>query len=248
MNLVITMAGRSERFRQAGFNIPKWRISVNDKLMLYYALKPFLQFNGLVVFVSLKSEEAKSEIETICSDLQISHYLIREVEEILMGQAASVEAAIDLLPQGQPFAVWNIDTIFLGQFEKVMPKGGFWLTLTNLEGDMWSFAKISNFRVVEVAEKIPISRDSSIGLYGFPNPESFLEAYKVVYSEKYVERYVAPLYNYWIKHGYVVLPNFVHPQQIIPIGTPQQLFKAWQVGLITLDNKSLDLLKYYFDK
>lgn len=245
MNILITMAGKCERFTRVGFTFPKWKILINQRPMLYWALRPFRKLNGKFVFVCLASHSATQEIQDICRELKILNFNILEIDEAQNGQAATALIGTRHLPPNSPFMIWNIDTMLTGDFELGLPTSGFWLTLTQLPGDCWSFARLEKSLVVKVEEKKRISDFTSIGLYGFPHTNSLRESFFNFRENQSssVEGFVAPLYNYWIEKGERVLPHFLHPNRVIPVGTPEQLLEAWRRGQIEIDAKSEIFLK-----
>ena len=63
MNLVITMAGNGQRFRDAGYNIPKYEITAHGKTLFEWSMR---SFDGMTfskyIFIVKKSDNAREFI------------------------------------------------------------------------------------------------------------------------------------------------------------------------------------------
>ena len=240
------MAGRSLRFKNVGIEIPKWQIEIDDKTMLFWALNPFRSVLKRVVFVANRSDSPKKLIHRVCAELSITNYEILELEETPDGQAITASLGLKLLPNSDPFVIWNIDTMLVPKSRLNLPNQGCWLTLTNLPGNSWSFAKVNGVEVVEVAEKVRISDWASIGLYGFPNPEEYILALQNQHKDTKSltnEAYVAPLYGYFLSRGFTITPHFVKTNEIVPLGTPQDLLFAHSNGIVKVQSSVLKILQ-----
>jgi hypothetical protein len=245
-NLILTMAGGSNRFRQAGIESPKWMLNVDGKSLLYWALLPMLDKVNSIIFVALKAHKARQLITEICSELKISNYEVIELPKVLAGQALSARVATRVLPAMNSIIIWNIDTILRPKLKDFSSLGNLpWMGLSELQGDNWSFAEISNNLVTNVAEKKRISKWASIGMYGFPSAESFKSALSW-YTEKNhseTEIYVAPLYHYWIDKNSPVIPYYYDVEEILPAGTPKDMIYCHEKGLYSLDLSLYEKLK-----
>jgi hypothetical protein len=246
MNMIITMAGRSQRFKDRAIEIPKWKIEVNDKVLLFWALYPFRCIVKKVVFVANRFDYPTKTINAVCNDLSISNYEIVQLDETPNGQAFSASLGLDLLPKSEPFAIWNIDTMINPKQEFTIPTAGCWLSLTKLPGTSWSFARFVESDIVEIVEKKRISDWASIGLYGFPSPLEFSEGLRSFLDKHNLpssELFVAPLYEYWLRRGENVIPHFISSEEIIPLGTPQDMLLAHDMGRVTVQSSILRLLR-----
>jgi hypothetical protein len=116
---------------------------------------------------------------------------------------------------------WNASD-FMAQLLEVGVDGNMALFLAN--EDKWSYAKIKNNRVVEVAEKVVISNNASTGVYGWANG-----SYYVKYAQQMINKdirvnnefYICPVYNEAIRDNKRILPMFV--DKMYGLGTPEDL-------------------------
>ena len=63
MNFVIPMAGHGNRFKGAGYKIPKYLIEVKGKKLLEYSLESLpLELATNIIFIALKEHQDKFDI------------------------------------------------------------------------------------------------------------------------------------------------------------------------------------------
>ena len=245
MHLVITMAGRSNRFKDAGITTPKWLLEVDDFPMLYWSIRPFVntinKTSSKIIFVTLMEDRASSTIIEICQKLKVRNFELVELEISPNGQALSALEAMPFLEDNQRFAIWNIDTLLI-TLDFHFPIDENWMTLSQFEGNYWSFARVVNGMVTEVAEKKRISQWTSIGLYGFKNKQTFeslvTDSFKN-YDNLNTELYVAPLYSKLIQQGIRVSPQYIDKSLVSVIGTPEQLLELHNGGKHSFDTTSI---------
>jgi hypothetical protein len=132
---------------------------------------------------------------------------------------------------GGPITIFNIDT---AEPDFVQPdfadECDGYLDVFVGTGDNWSFAKPASAcsdRVVETAEKNPISNLCSTGLYHFASSDDFLMACKSQLEAGLEgltrgEIYVAPLYNILIANGKDIRYRILDREDVIFFGTPAE--------------------------
>lgn len=229
VHIVITMSGLGKRFLQAGFREPKFRLYVNQKPIFDWALASLQVFfeNAAFVFLSPLSQEAF--IQDRCRALGIKTFSIRTVHSPTSGQAATARIACTHLKAADPVMIYNIDTHIKPEnvfSADIKPFYDGWLLLFEAEGTHWSFAEIdSDAKVIQVSEKVRISRYASAGLYYFRSAAVFNSIFDEHADEvlkTYGETYVAPFYNYLIQKGARVYSKVIPKDSIIPLGTPAE--------------------------
>jgi tetratricopeptide (TPR) repeat protein len=153
------------------------------------------------------------------------------LEEPTRGQAETVEFGINHLgvDDATPLTIFNIDTFRPGftfpDFARHANSFGY-LEVFRGQGANWSYVLPSPGeapKVLETAEKRPISDLCCTGLYHFAHAGDFREALAMErLSPSAAELYVAPLYNYIIAAGktchYVIIP----PEQVVFCGIPAE--------------------------
>lgn len=86
-------------------------------------------------------------------------------------------------------------------------------------------------RVVRVAEKVVISSWASSGLHGFASCAQSRQLAQratrtITNGPGGRERFVAPLYQFLIDDGELLSPVFAADQDVIPLGTPEDLTRV----------------------
>jgi dTDP-glucose pyrophosphorylase len=231
-NIIIPMAGEGKRFKEAGFNSCKYKLTAGGKSIFEWALLSFESFFDIAHFVFVVRENDNNFIQEKCTGLGINDYRIESLSEKTDGQAVTVLKGIRCLNQEEPIFIFNIDThLKKGSFVPGEISGKYkgWLLLFKAPGTHWSFARINpQGQVLEVAEKKRISDYASVGLYYFSSAHVFkraMTAHSKQVKARYGEKYVIPLYNYLLKKKYFVGSRVIPYESVIPLGTPEEVLR-----------------------
>jgi len=229
MNVIITMAGRSSRFKKAGMMTPKHRLEIGSQTMFNYALSSLEDFfSESFIFITRQSNDDKSFIQSECQTLGIDDYEVIELTETTDGQASTAMETDALVADDEPVVIYNIDTyIEEGTIQRDDIDGDGWIPVFRTSGDQWSFVRLDNDgNAVEVAEKTRISDLATVGLYYFDAWSSFKQSYHDTHDEvmeKYGETYICPLYQYCIDRGDSVRVTEIDSGSINVLGTPEDV-------------------------
>jgi hypothetical protein len=147
----------------------------------------------------------------------------------LPGQLCSVLEARDLIDPDVPVSVSSADTYVVSDFARRLsrkePECRGLISVANLPGDRWSFARTdASGTVLEVAEKRRISDHASTGLYWFASGREFLNAAdaSVRLGVKVAgEHYVMPTYSSLLAMGKRV--EIAPADAVWDMGTPETL-------------------------
>ncbi len=237
--IVFPMAGLSSRFKQAGFDLPKFRLSAHGRTLFTHAVSGFapLAAQERLLFITLQQHNATSFVadELTALGLAGDQFDIVELQEPTAGQADTVWLGLNQCGASgdERLTIFNIDTFRPGfaypkAFDVDQIDG--YLEVFRGKGDHWSFARAENNaersgRVVEVAEKRRISPLCSSGLYVFRTVDLFHEALDSARRDwgadpEAGEQYVAPLYNRLIAVGADIRYQEIDLSEIVFCGTP----------------------------
>jgi dTDP-glucose pyrophosphorylase len=231
MNIVLTIAGGSKRFSEAGMETPKWALPFNNGVVVTEVVKGLMRMddqNNRIFIYCLEEHKnlLSSNLARFLSDIKVS---ITTTKEITSGQANSAGNCI--LTNGldkEQVLIAPGDMIFRNLEKYKFPRDENWLAVSELPGDSWSFAQINqNGKVIRTAEKERISSFASVGLYHFRSGKQFLDLLESGTMTK-GENYIAPLYNNLITFGEVVSPIFISRQDFIDLGTPETYMENLQ--------------------
>jgi dTDP-glucose pyrophosphorylase len=229
--VVIPMAGRGQRFADAGYDDPKPLIDVRGRPMYSWAVDSIpASIVGRLVFVCLAEHLERyplaEDIERRYADYSP---VVIALEGVTEGQACTVLEAREHIDPARPLVIYNADTYCVTDLAATLatlpPEAVGVIGVFEAEGDHWSVARTDESgRVVETAEKRRISPWATTGLYHFTEAHHFLAAADaMIAADDRVngEFYVAPAYNRLIAQGGLVLLD--HAREVWVLGTPDEL-------------------------
>jgi HAD superfamily hydrolase (TIGR01509 family) len=226
-NILIPMAGNGSRFFNAGYKDPKPLIDVNGKPMIQRVVEN-IGIPGNYIFIVQSEHYKKYNLESVLTDL-VPNCNIIQVEGVTDGAARTALLAKEYVNNSRPLIIANSDqlldwdnSMFISQLLEVGSDGNMSLFLAN--ENKWSYAKIQNNRIIEVAEKVVISNNASTGIYGWTKGSDYVK-----YAEQMIEKdirvnnefYICPVYNEAIQENKRILPMFV--DRMYGLGTPEDL-------------------------
>lgn len=230
MNIVITMGGLGKRFRDAGWNLPKYQIEAKGRTLFEWALLSLAYFkNEKHIFLVRGEDGAVAFIREKCAGLGIDDINVVELDHLTRGQAETALMAKKVWQAKDGILVYNIDTYvepgILGA-DSIVADGC--IPCFTAPGSHWSFVKINNQGIAtEVREKNRISDHCSIGAYYFRSCNLYERMYDEFYCDKSNmekgEQYIAPMYNLLIKQEGRVVIQDIPTEKVHVLGTPEEL-------------------------
>lgn len=229
--IIITMAGLGSRFKQIGIRKPKHEIVARDRTLFEWAmisLKDF--FHEEFIFICREENFNEEFIKSICNQIGISKYKFVVLNEMTDGQATTAYKADKFIKDDEGCIIYNIDTYVtpykILQTDILYEYDGF-IPVIRAEGNRWSFVKIDDSgKVVDVAEKRPISNLATIGLYYFKSWKKYKEIYNQDYSEirqSNKEVYIAPMYKRMINQNLNLGIKILDESDVFILGTPDEI-------------------------
>lgn len=234
--IIITAAGEDDgSFRQSGIDLPKNLVPFNGTTILGAAIDSYASGNRNT-HVVVRSDEANlcktDEILKVVHPNVSFHTIPRATK----GALCSAAMALDDLDLELPLIIAAGDSIIRGEIKILLRQfleedcvAGTLLFDSTLP--RWSYARLSpTNQVLEMAEKITISRFASTGLFYFKSVELFKWATEWVLKENMHTNsafYLSSALNYLIMNGENVAgvklgPNFHY----VPLSTFHDLYIA----------------------
>jgi hypothetical protein len=239
--IVIPMLGRSSRFFEAGYKLPKYQLPLGNETVFAKSVRTFEeQFSDTPFLFLIRADHNTLEFVTSeITRLGIKDFRIKEFDYETRGQAESVFIGVAEYDEQTPLLIFNIDTIRINfEFPKKKQYQDGYLEVFKGEGDGWSFIEPDlEGKVKRATEKNRISDLCSNGLYFFSRCKDFREAYvDCLNSNELIngEIYVAPLYNYLIKRGLDIGYILVEKKDILHCGIPKD-YENLRKNLSTTD-------------
>ncbi len=226
--ILITIAGNSTRFFDAGYKIVKYKLPIfNEKSILWHILS-YINRDEKILIVANSKFNDRSWISEICHDLGFTSFLVVEISET-DGQLSSVNQGLltslsqNFIDPIDPLLIYNGDTIRHIPFNSFVCRDlkcdGLIETFIT-DGNHWSFVDSLGL-VSKVTEKQRISDYCSSGLYAFSSVDLFLKFYNESYFVN-SERFVAPYYNVLISNGHIVKSINSNFSNFTLCGTPKE--------------------------
>ena len=240
MNIVIPMAGKSSRFFEAGFTVPKFLLplspSEGSKTMIEGAVDS-LQMVGNLIFI-VQRDHCMFNIDTFlkekypsCTVLYLERYTGGCVESVY-------EAALSYINTNDPLIISNCDQYLewdSSEFLRVCSQEGVdGCVLTyNTDSVKNSYCTIdASGRCTEFREKQVISEHSLVGVHYWRRGSDFILSAKNMLDNNVRdagEYYVSTSYNYLIEKGkHITICPMREGEIYHTIGVPQTYYDFLQ--------------------
>jgi NDP-sugar pyrophosphorylase family protein len=233
IQIVITMAGLGQRFRDAGYDVPKYRIAVHGHTLFHWSLqslRSFIAGDSRTLFIAREADACGEFIASQAPALGIEDWSLLELSSPTDGQATTALKALPSLDPSAPVLIYNIDTFVRPDaLPREAAHGDGWVPCFPGAGSGWSFAKTeeTSGRILEIREKQRISPHATIGLYWFRSAGLYADLYRQFYGTsarlEAGERYIAPMYNQLVADGAHVYMHQIPLEAVYPLGTPQEV-------------------------
>jgi dTDP-glucose pyrophosphorylase len=232
VNIVIPMAGNGSRFAEAGFELPKPFIDVLGKPMICHVLDNLKVPNAHYILIARKQHvDAHPEIVNQISQQYPIDWVL--VDGLTEGAACTILHAHRLINNETPLLLANSDQYldmdvaqFVNDAQTSQADGSiltFWA-----DHEKWSYAKVdaASGWVTQVAEKVVISNNATVGVYYFAQGKTFVEAAldMIVTNTRFRnEFYTCPAYQFAIDRGSKIKTFDIPVEQMFGLGTPEDL-------------------------
>lgn len=232
MQIVIPMAGRGQRFRDAGYKKPKPLIDVDGKPMVWRVLSNLPRdCSGSPLLIALAEHRIELEKEG-SRRLQETHEApkrFRWIENVTQGAACTVltaEGYVDdeplLIANADQWLDWSPEH-FVDFVQRDGCDGA--IVTFRASGPKWSYAYVrEDGTIAAVAEKVPISHEGTTGVYYWKRASAcFASIRRMMEKNLRVndEFYLAPSFNEMIVDGARIVAYPV--PRMWSMGTPDDL-------------------------
>jgi dTDP-glucose pyrophosphorylase len=232
MNLLVLMAGPSDKFHEAGHAFPKNLVEIGNRPVMEHVftnLQPLLGNGDRMIAVLRRDENVRYHTDRV-AQLLLPGVTICEVPSATAGAACSALLAVEYIDNDDPLIITNGDQLILADLNAAVADfrgrkldGG----VVVFEGvhPRWSFVRCNaEGLVVEAAEKRPISNQATAGFYYFARGRDFVRAaQQMILKDAHVEGafYVCPAYNELLLTGARIGTHLIPRAAYISLATPQ---------------------------
>jgi NDP-sugar pyrophosphorylase family protein len=181
LNIIIPLAGPSDIFYNAGYIYPKPLIEIKGRPMIEVVLENPAALKGEKRFIFIVKEEdcLKFHLDNTLRLLDDKCHVV-VLKKKTSGALCSILMCIDLLGKEDELLVLNADQLIDMDFNKPLEyfrnnktDSGV-VTFPSIH-PRWSYARVQEGKVVETAEKNPISNNAIAGFYYFKETASFFK-------------------------------------------------------------------------
>ncbi|HCQ2636103.1 TPA: capsular biosynthesis protein, partial [Escherichia coli] len=223
--IVIPMAGQSSRFYKAGYDVPKYKLKINNKSVFFHSLRSFLKFKDhFFLIIGIKGILDEKFVQYEMAELGINDFEIVLLEQQTNGQAETVVKGVKNCKRDiSDILIFNIDTfrreINLPDNFSLKDCSGYLETFLG-SGENWSNimpeSDVPN-QVKMTAEKQNISEYCCTGLYYFGDYKLLNIAYNnwLENEDTTKEVYIAPLYNHLITCGHKIFYTVINRCDVV---------------------------------
>ena len=232
LNILVPMAGKGSRFKEAGYTFPKPLIEIDGKPMIEVVvenLRPDTEHR--FVFICQQEHIEKYGLKALLT-LIAPGCVVIPIHTYTEGAACTALLAADYINNDDELVIANSDQFIDSSFSdfvafaRAQALDGAILTFPATH-PKWSFVKTdAQGYVVEVAEKKPISNEATAGVYYFRTGKLFVDAAQEMIRKDIrvnSEFYVCPVYNEMILDDRRIKPFKVQASQMHGLGTPEDL-------------------------
>lgn len=231
INLILTMAGKYERFKLFGNKVPKYLMPLGSRTVLWHVINKLVDSNEeLNVFLIANERDVEFEpiVKSIMEELGIPSENIKYIKDTNSQLETAIAASSFISEECVDKIVFtNIDTLLSnrGKYFKMMSA----LTVNEglidtFEGNSheYSYAKIESNKIVKVVDKLPISENACSGLYGFGSSSFFFDNARDLLSGN-SELSFTEIFNKYIEAKNIVYYNHnPNKNDTIVLGTPEE--------------------------
>lgn len=232
MNILLLMAGPSDKFREAGHTFPKNLVEIEGRPIIQHVIEnvsPLLSARNRLIVVLNQQEILRFHTDAVAR-LLVPDVHICEALGVTKGAACSALLAIDKIDSDTPLVICNGDQVVradlpaaVADFETRQLDGG--LIVFEDVHPRWSFVKCNaEGLVVEAAEKRPISRMATAGFYYFARGRDFVRAAtRMILKDSNVEGafFVCPSYNELLLENARIGVHSIPRSAYFSMATPQ---------------------------
>lgn len=225
---LIPLAGFGKRFKDEGFHLPKQMLKAGGISCLEWSLKSLDLANSEVMYVVRKEQFEDADFVNYLMRVTDAKVSIKVLDQPTRGSLESCYLAVKDLDNDFRLSIFTGDVYFQPvyspkSFDDPMCEG--WLLSFKSNSNGYSYVRCNqDGSALETAEKVVISDQALVGVYGFSSTKSFLQYAQKELSDspKFgAEYYIAPLYNRFIGSGSKVSVQPVSEMHVF--GTPKEL-------------------------
>ncbi len=232
INMLVPLAGAGRLFEEAGEVFPKPLVEIGGYPMIQVVCDDLAcDLDQQFIFVIRQSDEQQFALREVLELIKPDCEIV-VVDADTGGAACTALLAVEHIDNDTPLVIANADQHIGGEFRRFINHA----LNTDVDGSMivfesihpkWSFVRCdADGYAVEVAEKRPISRNATAGVYYFKEGSEFVDACKnMIRKDAQVmgQYFICPCYNEMILKG-LKIPVFpISKDVVFPFSSPDDV-------------------------
>jgi len=241
IDLFLTMAGRYTRFKDEGFQIPKYLLPWGDKSILSEILLNInLGFFDNVFLVGNSNDERfMPHVRSIMKSYNIpvgNLFLIDDTGGQAESAFVGINRVLETLDVSRDMLFFhNVDTVLYNRgfrdVNQLLSAHGGYVDVFRSNNHSYSYVVVDDGVVSDIVEKVVVSDLATSGLYGFSSVDRFLGFYRKG------DVFISEVYRRMIGDGCSVVTGVVHSEKdTIVLGTPNEYLSSMYM-LDLMNNK-----------
>lgn len=234
INLIIPAAGLGSRFQMSGVRTPKPLIEIQGIPMIAWVVANFeLEPDDKIFIISQRKDKLPEKLDKFLSKFMERIQFV-EINELTNGAATTLEFALNRITSANPVLSVNSDQYISGDLSSYLAsvragECAGQILLMSAHGNKWSYVERDSFgKIVKVVEKIQVSDEATVGIYGWRDSQTVLESIKAMKNAEFRvngEFYVAPSYNYLRTNDNLISSSNIGiiNSDVHGLGTPEDL-------------------------
>lgn len=182
LKILIPLAGKNQFFSESEYPFPKPLIEFNGKTMIEHLIENFNTINEEKQFIFIvNTEDCKQyHLDNVLNILTDHQCKIIKLDNETKGAACSAMMAVEYIDNDEPLIISNADQLFDIKLQLVIDSfkdsdAGV-ITFESIH-PRWSYIRLNGEnKVIETAEKRPISKSAIAGFYFFTRGRDFINA------------------------------------------------------------------------
>ncbi|MDN5104883.1 glycosyltransferase family 2 protein [Aliarcobacter butzleri] len=180
INILIPLAGKNQFFSEAEYPFPKPLIEFNGKTMIEHIIDNFSTIHKEKQFIFIVNTEdcKKYHLDNVLNILTNNSCKIIKINGETKGATCSAMMAVEYVDNDTSLIISNADQLFDINLQDVVDsfeKSDAGIISFESIHPRWSYARLNNEnKVIETAEKRPISKSAIAGFYFFKNGKDFI--------------------------------------------------------------------------
>jgi len=239
MNLIICMAGLYRRFRDAGYQQPKFLLPWRGRPLLVHILDAMLaegSFATITLIANRRDRGHRSAIEACLGALGLDPGGCHFIGDT-RGQAETALIGVQEMdtrwqPTDRRIVFHNIDTILYRRdwphIGQILSEADGFIDCFAADDPCYSYVRVGTAgQVVEMKEKVVISDMATSGCYGFADADRFRQMVRRMLAEQTDgEVYISGVYDAMLRDGAWVVAERAANDDTLIFGTPA-MYETW---------------------